>query len=79
MERQSGWKRRSKEEIEDIFAFSEEYKRFLNKAKTEREAVEDVERALKEQRLHPGPEKHRRFIASTEAKRSSLSKGHAGT
>ena len=48
MERQSGWKRRSKEEIKEIFAFCEGYKQFLDRAKTEREAVGDVEKALVE-------------------------------
>jgi aspartyl aminopeptidase len=48
MERQSGWKRRSKGEIKEIFAFCEGYKRFLDRAKTEREAAGDVEKALKE-------------------------------
>ncbi len=48
MERQSGWKRRSKEEIEEIFAFCEGYKRFLDRAKTEREAVVEVEKTLVE-------------------------------
>lgn len=48
MERQSGWKRKSKEEIEQVFAFCEGYKRFLDRAKTEREAVADVRKALEE-------------------------------
>jgi aspartyl aminopeptidase len=48
MERQSGWKRKSQEEIRGILAFSEEYKRFLDAAKTEREAIEYVEKALVE-------------------------------
>lgn len=48
MERQSGWKRRSKEETEEIFAFCEGFKQFLDKAKTEREAAGYVEAILKE-------------------------------
>jgi aspartyl aminopeptidase len=48
MERQSGWKRKPQEDIKEIFAFSEEYKRFLDEAKTEREAVCSIERALRE-------------------------------
>lgn len=39
MQRQSGWKSKSKEEIKKIYAFSEQYKDFLDKAKTEREAI----------------------------------------
>jgi aspartyl aminopeptidase len=46
MERQSGWKRKSQEEIKHILAFCEGYKRFLDKAKTEREAVRYVEKTL---------------------------------
>jgi aspartyl aminopeptidase len=46
MERESGWRRKSQEEIGRIFAFCEEYKRFLDAAKTEREAVAFVEKAL---------------------------------
>ncbi len=47
MERQSGWKRKSQEEIKNIFVFCEEYKRFLDAAKTEREAVQYIEKALR--------------------------------
>lgn len=47
MQRQSGWKNKSKEEIKDIFLFSEEYKEFLDRAKTEREAAAYIERYLK--------------------------------
>jgi aspartyl aminopeptidase len=46
MERQSGWKRKPQEEIKRIFAFSEAYKQFLDAAKTEREAVLQIERVL---------------------------------
>ena len=46
MERQSGWMRRSKEEIQEIFTFCEGYKRFLDRAKTEREAVSEIAKAL---------------------------------
>jgi aspartyl aminopeptidase len=48
MERESGWKKKSQADIKEIFAFSEEYKRFLDVAKTEREAVQYIERALRE-------------------------------
>ncbi len=47
MERQSGWKRKSQEEIRRIFAFSEGYKQFLDAAKTEREAAAQIEQALR--------------------------------
>ncbi len=46
MERQSGWRRKSKEEIDEVFAFSEGYKRFLDAGKTEREAITEIERVL---------------------------------
>jgi aspartyl aminopeptidase len=48
MERQSGWKKKSQEEIKEIFAFSREYKQFLDRAKTEREAIQYIEKALRE-------------------------------
>jgi aspartyl aminopeptidase len=46
MKRESGWKKKSKEEIADLFEFSEGYKRFLDSAKTEREAVRVIQSAL---------------------------------
>jgi aspartyl aminopeptidase len=46
MERQSGWKRKSLEEIRRVNEFSEGYKRFLDLAKTEREAAAQIEQAL---------------------------------
>ncbi|MHB8109603.1 MAG: aminopeptidase [Syntrophorhabdaceae bacterium] len=46
MQRQSGWKSKSKEEIKTIYAFSEGYKDFLDKAKTEREGVRYITSAL---------------------------------
>jgi aspartyl aminopeptidase len=55
MERQSGWKRKARDEIEGIFAFCEGYKRFLDLAKTEREAVQTIETALKEAEFSPDP------------------------
>lgn len=42
MKQESGWKTKSQEEIGSIFQFSEEYKRFLDVAKTEREAVQYI-------------------------------------
>jgi aspartyl aminopeptidase len=47
MQKESGWKLKSKEEIKDIFQFSEEYREFLDNAKTEREAAAYIERYLK--------------------------------
>jgi aspartyl aminopeptidase len=48
MERESGWKGKSREAIEEVFAFCDGYKRFLDCAKTEREAAAFVEKALLE-------------------------------
>ena len=46
MIKQSGWKQRSKEDIKEIFEFCEDYKRFLDLAKTEREAAKLIENTL---------------------------------
>ena len=46
MKHESGWKKKSREEIASIFEFSEEYKRFLDQAKTEREAVRTIQGVL---------------------------------
>ncbi len=46
MTKQSGWKTKSKEEIKKIFSFCEDYKGFLDAAKTEREAAGFVEQCL---------------------------------
>ena len=46
MERESGWKGKSRKAIEEVFAFCEGYKQFLDLAKTEREAAAFIERAL---------------------------------
>ncbi len=43
---ESGWKRKSKEEIKEIFRFGDAYKTFLDDAKTEREAVRCIEQFL---------------------------------
>ena len=48
MERQSGWKKKTKPEIEQIFAFCEGYKEFLDRGKTEREAARFIEGALRQ-------------------------------
>lgn len=46
MKHESGWKSKSKEEIAFIFDFSEGYKRFLDRGKTEREAVRVIRENL---------------------------------
>jgi len=46
MKHESGWKKKSKEEVATIFDFSEGYKRFLDRAKTEREAVRVIRGVL---------------------------------
>jgi aspartyl aminopeptidase len=48
-EKESGWKRKSKEEQTLIFEFAEGYKRFLNEAKTEREATTYISERLREE------------------------------
>jgi aspartyl aminopeptidase len=46
MKHESGWKKKSKEEVADLFEFSEGYKTFLDRAKTEREAVRVIQDVL---------------------------------
>lgn len=46
MKHESGWKKKSKEEIASIFEFSEGYKKFLDQAKTERESVRVIQSVL---------------------------------
>jgi len=46
MQRQSGWRQKSKEDLKEIFEFCEGYKGFLDLSKTEREAARFVENAL---------------------------------
>jgi len=46
MKHESGWKKKSQEELADLFEFSERYKTFLDRAKTEREAVRVIQDAL---------------------------------
>jgi aspartyl aminopeptidase len=46
MEKRSGWKQKSKEDIKKIFEFSEGYKVFLDLAKTEREAAALIKNTL---------------------------------
>ena len=42
--KKSAWNIFNKEQINKIFSFSEEYKNFLNKAKTEREAIKEIKK-----------------------------------
>jgi aspartyl aminopeptidase len=46
MDKRSGWLAKSQEEIREIFSFCEEYKHFLDAAKTEREAAAYVQKVL---------------------------------
>jgi aspartyl aminopeptidase len=48
MEKQSGWTKKTREEIKEIFLFCEGYKGFLNIAKTERETINIIEKRLSE-------------------------------
>lgn len=48
MLKESGWKKKSQEEKELIFQFCEDYKQFLNEAKTEREATKFISKRLAE-------------------------------
>lgn len=47
MQKESGWKKKSKEEHILIYQFAESYKRFLDEAKTEREASNYISEKLK--------------------------------
>ncbi len=47
MEKESGWIKKSKEEQSLIYDFAERYKKFLNEAKTEREAATYISETLK--------------------------------
>ncbi len=64
MQRQSGWKLKSKEDIKEIFAFAEGYKDFLDRAKTEREAVRYIAAALGDSGFTTDPAKDRFFAVN---------------
>ncbi len=64
MQRQSGWKSKSKEDIKEIYTFAEGYKGFLDDAKTEREAVRYITRALTEEGFGTDPSKDRVFAVN---------------
>lgn len=42
MERENAWKKYSKEQMNQVFSFGDEYKDFLSKGKTERECVTEI-------------------------------------
>jgi len=48
MERENAWKKYEGEKREEVFAFAENYKKFMTKCKTERECVEEAIREAKE-------------------------------
>jgi aspartyl aminopeptidase len=54
MDKRSGWLVKSQGEIREIFEFCEDYKRFLDAAKTEREAAAFVEKVLVEKGFSNG-------------------------
>ncbi|HAR96884.1 MAG TPA: aminopeptidase [Deltaproteobacteria bacterium] len=63
MERKSGWKKKTAIDIKDIFSFCEGYKKFLDEAKTEREAVVWIEQALRANGFASAPTGPRFFRA----------------
>jgi len=64
MQRQSGWKSKSKEDIKEIYSFAEGYKTFLDEAKTEREAVRSITRALEAEGFGMDPSGKRVFAVN---------------
>lgn len=48
MERENAWKKYSLEEEKKVFAFGEEYRKFISKCKTERECVDEIVKLAKE-------------------------------
>lgn len=61
MKQESGWKIKSQEEIASVFEFSQEYKGFLDLAKTEREAVRYIRTHLTGHGFSEGPGASRVF------------------
>lgn len=47
MERENAWKKYSLEEEKKVFAFGEEYRKFISKCKTERECVDEIVKLAK--------------------------------
>ncbi len=64
MQRQSGWKLKTKEDIKEIYAFAEGYKDFLDRAKTEREAVRCITGSLGENGFTTDLTKDRAFAVN---------------
>ncbi len=64
MQRQSGWKLKSKEEIKTIYGFSEAYKGFLDRAKTEREAVRYITDFLSQNGFDLDPSQEKAFAVN---------------
>ncbi len=59
MEKRTGWSKKTKEEIKGVFRFAEGYKRFLDLAKTEREAISAIEKHLSLNGFKQDPKHHR--------------------
>ncbi|HOC45278.1 MAG TPA: aminopeptidase, partial [Syntrophorhabdaceae bacterium] len=64
MQRQSGWKSKSKQDIKVIYDFSEGYKDFLDRAKTEREAVRCITDALARNGFDVDPSREKVFAVN---------------
>jgi aspartyl aminopeptidase len=64
MQRQSGWKSKSKEDIKEIYRFAEGYKTFLDEAKTERETVRSITRVLEAEGFGMDPSGKRVFAVN---------------
>lgn len=64
MQRQSGWRSKSKEDIKEIYSFAEGYKAFLDEAKTEREAVRCITRVLEAAGFGTNPSGERVFAVN---------------
>ena len=79
MERQSGWKRKSKEGIEEVFAFCEGYKRFLDGAKTEREAAAHLEKTLLDHGFVQGSAGSEGLLREQRQRSHCLQEGHPGS
>jgi aspartyl aminopeptidase len=77
MEKQSGWIKKTKEEIKEIFLFCEGYKSFLDKAKTEREAINIIEKRLTENSFTNSPGHIRTFSINKGKAAAAFIKGEA--
>ncbi len=77
MERESGWKQKTREEIKSIFRFCEGYKDFLNCAKTEREAVKFIENRLVRSDFRGAPDYFRTFSVNKGKTAMAFIRGEA--